>query len=90
MLSEKIPAAAATPVGADLEAATGAAAGQKQDKQETKGDEMNRGPLPPSERFTGHQLFYVVALDGVGGMALSAGVNFAIAYGEFSSLFPSS
>lgn len=43
----------------------------------------SRERLAPSASFTGHQLFYVFALDGFGGMALSAGVNFALAYGEF-------
>lgn len=43
--------------------------------------------LAPSERFTGHQLFYIFALDGFGGMAISAGVNFAIAYGESNAPF---
>jgi len=36
--------------------------------------------LAPSQRLTGHQKFYIFVLDGLGGMALSAGVNFAIAY----------
>lgn len=45
--------------------------------------QYNKGEhLAPSQRFTGHQLFYIFALDGFGGMAISAGVNFAIAYGE--------
>jgi hypothetical protein len=35
--------------------------------------------------LTGHQKFYIFVLDGLGGMALSAGVNFAIAYGERDS-----
>ena len=39
-------------------------------------------PLQPSRRFTAHQKFYLFGLDGVGGMAISAGINFAIAYGE--------
>lgn len=42
----------------------------------------DRRHLEPSSRLTGHQLFYIVGLDGFGGMALSAGVNFAIAYGK--------
>lgn len=45
-------------------------------------DKGGKQPLEPSEKFTGHQKFYIFALDGVGGMALSGGVNFAIAYGE--------
>ncbi|KAF5010900.1 hypothetical protein FDECE_2968 [Fusarium decemcellulare] len=48
----------------------------------TAGDaeqEVN-GHLEPSQQFTGHQLFYVFVLDGLGGMAVSGGVNFALAY----------
>lgn len=40
-----------------------------------------QGPLAPSTAWTGHQLFYIFGLDGVGAMGLSGGVNFAIAYG---------
>lgn len=39
------------------------------------------GRLEPSDRLTRHQLFYVLVLDGFGGMLLSGGVNFALAYG---------
>ncbi|KAK7422472.1 hypothetical protein QQZ08_009460 [Neonectria magnoliae] len=38
------------------------------------------GRLEPSEKLTRHQLFYVLVLDGLGGMVLSGGVNFALAY----------
>lgn len=38
--------------------------------------------VEPSSRFTGHQLFYIFGLDGIGALALSGGVNFAIAYGK--------
>ncbi|KAI9150223.1 hypothetical protein HJFPF1_09980 [Paramyrothecium foliicola] len=41
--------------------------------------------LEPSSCFTGHQLFYVFGLDGLGGMILSAGVNFAIAYAMYTT-----
>lgn len=44
--------------------------------------EEKKGRLEPSQRVTGHQCFYIFVLDGLGGMTLSAGVNFAIAYGE--------
>ncbi len=39
--------------------------------------------LTPSQRLTAHQKFYIFVLDGLGGMMISAGVNFAIAYGTF-------
>jgi hypothetical protein len=39
--------------------------------------------LPPSNGFTWNQIFYIFILDGLGGMILSGGINFAIAYGTF-------
>jgi hypothetical protein len=39
-------------------------------------------PQLPTTAMTGHQLYYVFGLDGVGAMFLSGGINFAIAYGE--------
>ena len=53
--------------------------GSDAEKSQDKG---GKKPLEPSENFTGHQKFYIFFLDGLGGMALSGGVNFAIAYGE--------
>lgn len=38
--------------------------------------------LEPTTRFSGRQIFYIFGLDGLGAMALSGGVNFAIAYGK--------
>lgn len=76
---EKTRASGETPVGArpagrqDLETGTGAAGSEKTGAS---------NKLAPSSKFTGHQLFYIFVLDGLGGMTLSAGVNFAIAYGE--------
>ncbi|KAH7203074.1 uncharacterized protein BKA55DRAFT_668961 [Fusarium redolens] len=43
------------------------------------------GRLKPSLQLTGHQLFYVFGLDGIGDMALSGGVNFALAYGMYTT-----
>jgi hypothetical protein len=51
------------------------------------GEEEQEGLLRPSLKFTGHQLFYVFGLDGVGAMVLSGGVNFALAYREFLPFF---
>ena len=45
--------------------------------------EQEEGRMRPSLQFTGHQLFYVFGLDGVGAMLLSGGVNFALAYREY-------
>ncbi|KAF7560151.1 hypothetical protein G7046_g3997 [Stylonectria norvegica] len=45
-----------------------------------KDKEAKHDRLQPSTCLTGHQKFYVFGLDGVGGMAISGGVNFAIAY----------
>ncbi|KAL0942727.1 yhl026c-like protein [Colletotrichum truncatum] len=39
----------------------------------------------PTDRITGHQLFYIFGLDGVGAAVLSGGINFAIAYGMYST-----
>lgn len=44
--------------------------------------EEEKGRLEPSPVFTGHQMFYLFFLDGIGAMILSGGVNFALAYGE--------
>ncbi|KAH7013179.1 hypothetical protein EDB80DRAFT_709455 [Ilyonectria destructans] len=43
------------------------------------------GRLEPSDRLTRHQLFYVLVLDGFGGMLLSGGVNFALAYAMYTT-----
>lgn len=53
---------------------------------EMQEQEQEEGRMRPSLEFTGHQLFYVFGLDGVGAMLLSGGVNFALAYGEFNPL----
>lgn len=54
----------------------GGAAAEEQEEEE-------KGRLEPSSVFTGHQMFYLFFLDGIGAMVLSGGVNFALAYGEF-------
>ncbi|KAF5654719.1 hypothetical protein F25303_1063 [Fusarium sp. NRRL 25303] len=52
-----------------------------EEEREQRGDDSDiEGRLKPSLQFTGHQLFYVFGLDGIGAMALSGGVNFALAY----------
>ncbi|KAK0388872.1 hypothetical protein NLU13_5115 [Sarocladium strictum] len=47
---------------------------------QTDADAIVSQRLKPSPTWTAHQIFYVFILDGVGGMVLSAGVNFALAY----------
>ncbi|SPJ84075.1 uncharacterized protein FTOL_10591 [Fusarium torulosum] len=49
------------------------------------GEGEQEGLLRPSLKFTGHQLFYVFGLDGVGAMVLSGGVNFALAYPMYTT-----
>ncbi|KAM0248727.1 hypothetical protein ACHAP5_003217 [Fusarium lateritium] len=49
------------------------------------GEAEQEGLLKPSLKFTGHQLFYVFGLDGVGAMVLSGGVNFALAYPMYTT-----
>ncbi|KAF9880834.1 hypothetical protein CkaCkLH20_01876 [Colletotrichum karsti] len=39
----------------------------------------------PTERATPHQLFYVLGLHGIGAGILSGGINFAIAYGMYTT-----
>ncbi|KAG5808236.1 hypothetical protein H9Q74_005860 [Fusarium xylarioides] len=52
-----------------------------EEQREQRGDDSDiEGRLKPGLQFTGHQLFYVFGLDGIGAMALSGGVNFALAY----------
>ncbi|KJZ73695.1 hypothetical protein HIM_06813 [Hirsutella minnesotensis 3608] len=63
-----------------------AAAPAPRDGQEDAGETgAAAGRLQPSSSFTRHQLFYLVVLDGLGGMALSGGINFAIAYGMYTA-----
>ncbi|KAH8670686.1 hypothetical protein BGZ61DRAFT_363307 [Ilyonectria robusta] len=38
------------------------------------------GPLDPSDYFTNHQIFYVFIMAGIGGMIISGGINFGLAY----------
>lgn len=39
-----------------------------------------------SSSFTGHQLFYIFGVHGIGALIISGGINLAIAYGELVSL----
>ncbi|KZL74674.1 fungal protein [Colletotrichum tofieldiae] len=39
----------------------------------------------PTDRITAHQIFYIFGLDGVGAAILSGGINFALAYGMYST-----
>ncbi|RMJ08864.1 hypothetical protein BHE90_000660 [Fusarium euwallaceae] len=48
--------------------------------EEEQQEEEKEGRLEPSPVFTGHQMFYLFFLDGIGAMILSGGVNFALAY----------
>ncbi|KAF7549488.1 hypothetical protein G7Z17_g6342 [Cylindrodendrum hubeiense] len=43
------------------------------------------GRLEPSQKLTRHQVFYILVLDGLGGMLLSGGVNFALAYAMYTT-----
>lgn len=40
----------------------------------------------PTRTLTGHQIFYIFVVDGLGAAVLSGGINFAIAYGAALSL----
>ncbi|PHH78975.1 hypothetical protein CDD80_5916 [Ophiocordyceps camponoti-rufipedis] len=41
--------------------------------------------LMPTAGMSGYQFFYMFVLDGVGGLILSGGINFAIAYGLYKN-----
>ncbi|KAK1974082.1 hypothetical protein LZ30DRAFT_430206 [Colletotrichum cereale] len=49
--------------------------------------ESSAGPQEkqPADGLTGRQIFYIFGLDGIGAAILSAGINFAIAYGMYST-----
>lgn len=53
----------------------------RDEEQDEERDGDGQGWLKPTPNFTGHQLWYVFVLDGLGGMLVSGGVNFALAYG---------
>jgi hypothetical protein len=81
----------ATPVAAvirrsdvDLEVGVAPASTPTTDQSSIADTEQN-ATQPPSDRLTGHQLFYIVFLHGLGGTALSAGANFAIAYAMYTT-----
>jgi len=40
---------------------------------------------PPTERLTAHQAFYLAGLHGVGALAISGGINFAVAFALYTS-----
>jgi hypothetical protein len=42
-----------------------------------------KGWLSPSNGLTWHQFFYIFVMDGLGGMVISGGINFALAFGMF-------
>ncbi|CAM1505821.1 Fc.00g114580.m01.CDS01 [Cosmosporella sp. VM-42] len=80
-----MPATDETRVGtspADLEQGAHEPKGPEPSREKGNDDkhEEKKQRLEPSGNFTGHQKFYVFVLDGVGGMALSGGVNFGLAY----------
>ncbi|KAL7949274.1 hypothetical protein V8C42DRAFT_208763 [Trichoderma barbatum] len=58
------------------------------DAKEQKAAEGNEDEfgtkVEPSSHFTGHQLFYIFGLDGIGALVLSGGINFAIAYAMYT------
>ncbi|KAH8172398.1 hypothetical protein LIA77_06653 [Sarocladium implicatum] len=79
-MNEKTVAVNATAVA---EPASGAPSQDQNDGRAapmSSSESIVRRRLKPSKKWTGHQIFYVFILDGIGGMALSAGVNFALAY----------
>ncbi|KAF7555649.1 hypothetical protein G7Z17_g2010 [Cylindrodendrum hubeiense] len=50
--------------------------------QNEKQAPLDLGRLDPSGSFTHHQIFYIFIMAGLGGMIISGGVNFGLAYGK--------
>lgn len=48
-----------------------------------EGEGASKNWLAPSNGLTLSQIIYVFIVDGLGGMFISGGINFAIAYGEY-------
>ncbi|KAH7152880.1 hypothetical protein EDB81DRAFT_789918 [Dactylonectria macrodidyma] len=53
-------------------------------KKET-GTPSGRTRLLPSDKFTLHQMFYIFILSGIGGMIVSGGINFGLAYAMYTT-----
>lgn len=51
-------------------------------------DDDDSGFRTPTDKFSGHQLFYIFILDGIIAALLSGGINFAIAFGMSHSSDP--
>ncbi|KAL2206893.1 hypothetical protein CC79DRAFT_1370289 [Sarocladium strictum] len=78
MAEKPAPTVTSTPVD---EASSASQAAQTHDADiDNEAHTIVRRRLKPSQSWTAHQIFYVFILDGLGGMTLSAGVNFALAY----------
>jgi len=42
------------------------------------------GPRDPTQRLSTHQLLYIFVINGLGGLIISGGINFAVAYGMYA------
>ncbi|KAH9890302.1 hypothetical protein F4778DRAFT_380086 [Xylariomycetidae sp. FL2044] len=75
--SEKVSTSAD---GSDLEAA-------REDDDDGPPEQVLQGVKTkfkvPSDKLTGHQIFYIFILDGIGAAILSGGINFGIAYAMY-------
>ncbi|KAI0875760.1 hypothetical protein GGS24DRAFT_454251 [Hypoxylon argillaceum] len=65
----------------DVESTQGGGTTDGSASPEPKDDKLKF--LPPSDRFTPHQIFYIFILDGIGSGIFAGGINFAIAYGLY-------
>lgn len=43
------------------------------------------GPQDPTQKLSPHQLLYIFGVNGMGGLVISGGINFAIAYGVLTT-----
>ncbi|KAK7991418.1 hypothetical protein PG988_000212 [Apiospora saccharicola] len=53
--------------------------------ESSESSDGRNGFREPSAKLTGHQIFYLFGLDGVGAFILSGGINFAIAYAMYTT-----
>ncbi|PFH59819.1 hypothetical protein XA68_11837 [Ophiocordyceps unilateralis] len=87
----RTPSSAATslpPRLHDEESRIGDDGGHDIDHHHHNGLVLNGTRLEPSSKLTAHQFFYIFVLDGLGGLIVSGGINFGIAYAMYRRANP--